>query len=293
MPRTVVSVIKGFGIILFIVVVMHIDQKKLVDALTQASITNILITLALFPVIYTLKSWRWHVLTHTIGLKNPFYRSLQVYYASLFLGAITPGRAGEAAKIFALKADGVPLKKGVTITIADRMIDVLFLGALAIISLYMLFGFSAALFVLIGCVMTGLLFLFISKQKRMLQKIDILQSVTPSTWGLLFFITFLNWVVYFGQIIILAHGFGITVPIMSFIAILVLVGIVSILPVAPAGLGTRDATMLYFLTPYAYSPDRIVAFTFSIFILSMSASLIGAYFWLRLPLTDTPAHATK
>ena len=82
----------------------------------------------------------------------------------------------------------------------------------------------------------------------------------------------------------LAVGFGISIDVPTFIAIMTLVGIISILPIAPAGLGTRDATLLFFFGSMNIPAEQSIAFSFTIFVLTIVASSIGAYFWIKYPL---------
>src|SRR5207249_1031405 len=52
-------------------------------------------------------------------------------------------------------------------------------------------------------------------------------------------LTIANWTVYYAQLTLIARAFGIMVPLLPFLGIMTLAGVVNLLAIAPAGLGTR------------------------------------------------------
>lgn len=282
MSRALGYGLKSIGIIVFLFLLSRVDFAQFMNNLRQADAALIGIAFFLFPVIYLIKSWRWHLLTHAVGVRAPLMYAVRVYSASLFLGIITPGRIGEAAKIPALRAQGVSLRHSIIVTVADRLIDLTFLGALGLIAAGVLYGRAAgALFLAaVGgvCVLS-----FFWKKLRLPTLKEINELLHGRLTGVALS-TVLNWIVFIVQMLLLAEAFSIEVPLLPLGSSIVLTAIVVMLPIAPAGLGTREAGLLAFLAPFGVDPSRIIAYAFVTFILTLLASLIGAYFWIRFPL---------
>lgn len=265
--------LRGIGVLLFVWIVTHIDRSQLLESFREASWPLLALGWCLFPVIYLLKSWRWHTLIARNGIVQPFSVSFRTYCSALFLGALTPGNAGEAIKIAYLHAAGATLQRATSLTILDRLYDALWIGIVALPSVYFLLldRFAVLVWVVVGLGLILLVSGFVFQRHSLLHW-------QPHA------ITLLNWVVYYLQLLIFAHAFHIAVPLFALFSIITLAGITTLLAIAPAGLGTRDAVFLYFLRPYGVPSALIVAFTSSVFVLTMLGALIGAYCLLRTPL---------
>lgn len=279
MPRSIRYVLKGIGVLLFIWILLHINLDQAIGSAMRASPLMLGIAFTLFPVIYLIKSWRWHVLTKQAGISALFKESAHVYIASLFLGIVTPGRIGEAFKIPWLKKRGLPLSSCVTVTIIDRLLDAATLAIISIVAVGILFGWEySAISFLFFCVVGMLLWISQKLVKRFL-RIGLLTHYKHALY-IPVLLTLLNWTIYFFQMYVLARAFSLQIPLLPFLASITIVGVVSMLPIAPAGLGTRDATLILLFSSYGIASTNTVAFSFSIFLLTICASMIGAYFWI-------------
>lgn len=286
MKASAAYILKAIGVGLFVLIILGIDTEKAVTELSTVPIAYLIGGFSLFPVIYLIKSIRWHLISSAAGAKTTFEHSLALYMSGLFLGIVTPGKVGEAAKIPALIARGLRAKDAIAVTVLDRVLDIALLGVIAIWSVGILFSWRMS-FTLVLIVILTLFVIFLLK--NLLRKIHdlLLPSIPLNIWLKSLLLTLVNWIVFFAQFWILAKGFGIEVPILTFIAIMTITGIVSILPIAPAGLGTRDTALLVLLGKYGVSAETIIAFSFTIFILTICASTIGAYFWLKYPISSS------
>jgi len=279
MRRTIPYALKGIGIVLFGWILIRIDLQQAIESIAQASTISIVVAFAFFPVIYLLKSWRWHILAHAAGANTNFWQSVHLYMSGLFLGTATPGKLGEAMKIPALTARGLSLKDAMSITVLDRLLDVGVIGMVAIWAAGVLVSTTLA-GILLACVLCTIAVAFMLR--RQVRK--LLPAIGLRSWCPALALTALNWCVYFLQLWILAQGFGFSIALPVFVAIMTITGIISLLPIAPAGLGTRDAALLFFFGNLGIALEQIIAFSFTIFVLTIIASSIGAYFWLRYPL---------
>lgn len=251
--------------------------------MATAQASYLLTGFLLFPVIYGLRSYRWHILTHATGASYSLFDSVRIYCSSIFLGIVTPGKIGEMAKVPSLTTHNIPLGKSIALCIGDRVLDIVVLGPLAISSIAILFREHAITVIVTLSLMAMGVLIALWKRSKLEEVFQVFGSLMFSTIVPVFILTIGNWFVFFVQMVIFAHAFGITLALAPLVAVLTLVSIISVLPIAPAGLGTRDAAMLYFLLPYGFSTVQIVAFSSTVFVLTVSASLIGCYFWLQFP----------
>ncbi|MCF7844221.1 MAG: flippase-like domain-containing protein [Kiritimatiellales bacterium] len=276
MQRIPMYAIKGIGIVLFIWILLKIDIQQASTNLMQVSVLALVAAIILFPVIYLIKSYRWHVLTSAAGADTNFKESMRIYMSGLFLGIATPGKLGEAIKIPALVNQGLKIKDATSITVIDRALDVLILGIIGIWASAKLISANFAF----GIGLTGSLIMILILLTRKI----LLPNINIKSWLSALILTVVNWCVYFLQLWILSVGFDLQIVLPIFISIMTLVGIISILPIAPAGLGTRDAAIIYFFGTLGIAAEKAITFSFTIFILTLFASSIGAYFWIRYPL---------
>lgn len=282
MKKPIQYAIKGIGIVLFIWIITSIDVSQAKQILMDVSPVAIIKTLALFPVIYIIKSMRWHVLASSAGAKTTPRESIRIYMSGLFLGIATPGRVGEAFKIPALVAQGLKLKDSAFVLVTDRLLDMFILSLLGIWAVGTIVDYETAIFMIMAFAI--FVAITVSLRKQILKHAP---EIDPRSWTNAVLLTVINWAVYFLQLWILAQGFGLTIKPEIFVAIMTLVGIISALPIAPAGLGTRDAALILFFTSLGISAEKTIAFSFTIFALTIIASSIGAYYWIKYP-TSSP-----
>lgn len=290
LSRPVRWALRGIGILLFAAIVSRIDLASALAALRSADPVLLAAALLLFLPIYALKSWRWHVLLTTHGLRVSFPDSFRTYCAALFLGTMTPGNVGEAVKIAFLRARGASLTTATLLTATDRLYDVLWVGIFAAPSAFFLLrgSFTALLLTLAAA---GALFVGVALWLRRQAKRENAATLRAR----MFFwkphaLTLANWATYYLQLLTVGAAFHLTVPLPAFLGIMTVAGVLNLLAIAPAGLGTRDAAVLYFFRPYGVPAALSVAFTSTVFLLTITASLLGAYFWFRSPLDPLDRH---
>lgn len=274
---------KAIGVVIFVIILLKIDTKKALTNIQSASQLLLLLGFACFPIIYAIKTWRWHIMANAAGAKLTPFDSTIMYMSALFLGIVTPGKVGEAIKIPTLIARGLTTKDSIIVTVLDRIFDMALLGLMAIWAIGLLFSIELAL----GITITGLLLLgSVLLLKKILARVQkfILPHISQDNWIKAGALTVGNWVIFFVQFWLFANAFGIHIPATTFVAIVTIGGVISILPIAPAGLGTRDAALIYLMGVQGIASETVIAFSFTIFVLTLVASTIGAYFWIRYPM---------
>ena len=99
-----------------------LDRSTLERALSLP-LTLVATLLGLSLINYLVRAWRWLVLSSFLGFEVPPLRNVLYYLAGYALTS-TPGKAGEAVRLWFLKAGhGVPYVRSMAIMLADRALD--------------------------------------------------------------------------------------------------------------------------------------------------------------------------
>jgi uncharacterized membrane protein YbhN (UPF0104 family) len=259
-----------------------IDREGLMAQLAATNISLLAISFPLIYVIYFLKAKRFAEFTNTTEVSIALNKHWRICNIGLFLASITPGKLGEFGRAAYLKAAGIPMPTAIAIAIIDRLFDVACILIIAIASVGILFGSKSAFVVLMlvcAAAVMGLKLIDISKRFPWLHFFHELiakKKVIPAS-----FWTVLAWVVHFTWTILIARAVGIDLDIHILVSVMTMVGIIGLLPIAPAGLGTRDATLIFLLAPFGIEAERAVALAFLMFVSIILSGLLGGYYFLR------------
>lgn len=266
------NVLKLFGILLFVLIVSRIDRSVLFVHLQK---TNLPILIAAFPVLllmYVCKTARWRAIVRALGVRSTLRDSWEIYNIGIFLGVMTPGKIGELGRAAYLKTAGMSNARAIGAAIFDRGMDIVMIGLLAIGALGILFGprwtglgMVAVLFVLV----------LIRRYSSLLPRVSRTCVYPVILW------TICSWSLYFTWALLVARATGIDIPATVIIAAFTLTGIIVLIPIAPSGLGTRDAALITLLAPYHIATEQAVALAFLMFISIVLSSTIGGYYYLK------------
>jgi uncharacterized protein (TIRG00374 family) len=233
----------------------------------------------------------------------------QAYFASMFLGFLTPGRLGEFVKAwYVSQACKVSSGLAFSSVLADRLFDlyiVLMVGCAAVAGVYA----QVQLWIVLGSLVILLaFFLLVVLDERWFFGLRRLVSVSkwveqtffkPGGWlediqrygitwrGLLVaaLLTTLAYALYFGQCYLLSQALGLSLTVTQATYAVALGGLVTLLPVSISGLGTREAVIIAYLGRWEISSEAALSFSLLVFASSyLVGGLLGALAWWRRPL---------
>lgn len=264
-----------------------------------------------FPFVL-LKGWRWQLILDDLGEHVP-WRRLTFYYAlGIFLGAATPGQAGDFLKAWYLKEDGHDLGAALLSTVVDRLFDMGIMGILALSGLYALWRvfpragtvlLLTAMLLGIGLVLSLLLsrswrnwwidrvlrFLVPASVRRYLQERDARAYVdrfflSPRNALLGGAISLLSFSTTFFRLWLLIPALGKSLPFAIFVPTIALVALGSLLSVA--GLGTRELILLTILSApeLGWSRGEILSYFALILCVGLENLVLGLPLYLLRPL---------
>ena len=98
-------------------------------------------------------------------------------------------------------------------------------------------------------------------------------------------LTLVSWSLIFTFAWYIADVLRIDVPLSYIFLIMPIVTLVELVPVSVSGLGTREATVIYFFSVVGLGSVEAVGFSIAYLIVgTYLTSLVGFFFWLRNPI---------
>ena len=255
---------------------------------------------------------RWHSILRTLRLAMPLWTVVQIFYVMAFLNSFVPaGLGGDALRVWLLRKDVRHIMTAVDSVLIDRIVVVfaLLIAAAAVQPLLWLqvgnsllavaiagsaLAIVAAIFVVIF-ILPRLKWPVLGRLMPMLRTVShdlrlvfldvtaLLSAVVPAFAGNLLLVA---------AAFVVAHGAGIDVGFLTWLAVMPVVLLVSAIPISIGGWGTREIAMVYMLGLFAVPPDFAAAVSIQLGLCMTIASLVGAPVWTMLDRGRRPAPST-
>lgn len=294
------------------------DIAKIVGHLRGLHWAPLLLSLALYPVMVAIKTWRWTGVMRSLGIDPPpLGLCAKLYMIGLFLGGATPGQAGDFLKAWYLRDRGRPLAPGLLSILLDRLFDLL---AMAVLSLLGLSAFAhrfpgplrtavqGAAIGLAAATVAGMLVLMArGPRDRLMRGVMRLAprrvraamerwrgqldgpGVTPLHLGSLLVATAGAAAVTIARLWLLFAVLDLDIPLVAMIAAIALISVLQVLPISFAGLGVREAVLIAALGGFGYGADHALALSALFLVINLQHILIGFLVSLRHPVGGAPA----
>jgi uncharacterized membrane protein YbhN (UPF0104 family) len=237
--------------------------------------------LALSLCNYAVRAWRWVVLADYLGMRVPVRDNI-VYYLAGYCLTSTPGKAGEAVRLWFLKSGhGVPYARSLPLMLADRVIDMWAVLLLSLVSCAAFMAYAwqgAALTLLVVAIsvpilrprwfepLLGGLRRLMPHHARLLVRVrrtmrSMQELAHWRTYGLTLLPTVAGWFAECAALYLLLGHLGAEVSLLNAVFVFsfsVIVGAVSMLP---GGLGSTEATIVILLKMLGVDLDVALAAT--------------------------------
>ena len=303
--------IRLIGLFILLIILFRIDFSQLVDTLYHVNIFHLFIAIILnIPQLF-FKSCRWNFLLKQQRITYSPVQSFLVYMSSLYVGFITPGRLGEFVKTLYLKSDkGIPLSKGFSSVLVDRLFDLYLLIILGFIGIWR-FGIlgklsEASLIFTIIVILAPLIMLnkkLVGRITKILYNIAVIkkvkgkieesfedfysglnQLINPRLLisGLL---TCLGYLMFFIQCYLIVIAIDLSINFLTITLFMAISNLISFIPISISGLGTRDATLIYLFSLIGLKPELAVSYAFLVFTtFFVCGGLMGAISFYMKPI---------
>jgi uncharacterized protein (TIRG00374 family) len=300
------------GPALLLVFLANSNLQDLFTVLREAELGPILLSLALMPPFVIIKSWRWRRILQEMSLELPLGTACGLYCVGLFLGATTPGQAGDLVKAWYLRDRGHPIAPALLSVVLDRLFDLLIMAALATLGIFALGQLlpspelQTALVIAMAIGLVTLTVLLVGRGPReWLMTVALPRfapagvrealerwstqlaslSLRPAMLVAVSIASLISAFFTFWRLWLLFLALGITdVPLYVVVGVSALIAVLQVLPISIAGVGVRDAALLAVLAPYGYSVEQAIALSGLFLLINLQHILVGfiVSFWYPL-----------
>lgn len=293
---------KGYlfiGLFIFVWIVKDIDFNHLKNSLSEINVLYFFLAIVLNLPNFFLKAYRWKIIMDAQKIFYSIKDSFLMYGASSLLGLATPGKIGDFSKITYLKKDNYSLGRAFLGNFLDKFFDLVFISVFGIIALFFMrllphpiFNYFT-MFKWLGLIilaLIGIMIFFFLKNKTAFYNFifEILTDIKKFKLKSVFYIFFLTagqWFTYFLIIYLIATSINLHHYVGFFYlsfssAMAILIGL---LPISIMGLGTRDAILIFLLSPLGIAKETIILFSLLILLNYLSPLFIYLYCWLKKP----------
>jgi len=285
------NLLRLLGFVLFIYIIITIDFSQAYNVLKSANISFVLFAIFFQLVLLLLKAHRWFLLKKSFSNQSSWILVSAQFLESYAIGVFTPGRLGEFIKAGheSQKADKfssfirIVFERGYDLSFFFMFSGAFFLYFFRsdfIGWVILLLGFSLLIvsYLLMSFKYFGKL---ISKlQSKYLSKLTDFNQYSPYQSFVIFIISVLSNISTFISSYFLALSVDINQSFVNISGVVSIAGIINLLPITIMGMGTREASFLYFFKNFPES--NVIAFSFLMFLIVQLGGALIAFVFSRL-----------
>lgn len=280
------------GLLLFLVVLWSVDRPTVGRLLASANWNWLGLALVFILPEVLIKGFRLIILSRTFNGRLTLGQSVWTYLAGQPLGAVTPAKLGDIARVMGImKWGGLKPHSAFATHVADKVYDLLALVLLAATGLITLIAQSEfkgpAVAALMGIGMGVLLMaLFLNPQwmrsilkplllflapKNLAEKLsahgtefykNLLHLFQPSSRLILpFSLSLAAWTVVLVRTYFCSMAVGLPLSFITIALLLPIVIVIEFLPITILGFGTREAALFFFFTTPQVTHAGLVSFS--------------------------------
>jgi glycosyltransferase 2 family protein len=298
------------GVAILGILIYKIGLGAAIRAFSELDPKVLLMLPPLIAMSVTVQTLKWHMILRHQDVAVPFGLLFKLNLAGIFYGAITPGRAGVLVKA-RLLADysSNPLSQLGASVVIDKLLELMVLagfasvGSVIVARMYGPKVFVAALVMLAllaalslvlfrkgaGESILKLMFSGGASAGRVASFKRVLDNFYAGVPGRAAFIvvplalTVCVWLMLWTQTFIVSRALAIDVPYGTFIVIVAVAALISLIPITVNGIGTRDASLVAMLAVFGVAPEQALAMSLvGMLINGYGPAVVGAYHARRL-----------
>lgn len=291
-------------VLIFYFLLKFVGVNAIVDELLQANPVYIFYSFLLSLIFAVLSGLKLKMLVEMMGYRIGWIRCQKITFATYPLNVMIPSKGGDLVKSWSLR-DIMPVSQGVGIVILDRLIDLIllclmsFAGSTLINDIKLLIlSLSAFLIGLSAMLILHKTNKFNSNNRffRHIKDVGYATRCLAYNWKYfvsIFAIGILIWLGSVFQIYLLYLAVGQHVPFTFCIAVVPIAILIGILPITVAGMGTRDAALIYLFSTYSSSSASITVGLFFSLLRYWVLALLGMPFMGNLTRTSVNYQAAQ
>ncbi len=276
------------GPAVFVYILSQINFGLLKEELLTLNI-YFLVLAAFFSIIQIItRSLKWRAILSGLGIELSRTSSISLYWLGTFIGVVTPGRLGELAKVYFLKNRRQSAFRSFLSVLLDRIIDIFILLIFGVLIFYFFLREigNYIIFIGLGLILFLALIFFLINKRSFLHKFFSSREGSKFTFNKfsilpVFIYLIISWLFYFASRYMISLSLGLELSFLEVSIISVLVVLVTMLPISVAGIGTRDAAVIYLFSLFALNKEIALSFSLLILVVDLLTISLGLIPYLK------------
>ncbi len=269
----------------------HTDFTALGQTIRRIKITWFIAAFLCYVIFQMVSTLRWQLICRSLGFKRGYLYFLKLYFINQYFNAFLPGLlGGDIIRVGYLLKDGASKTAATLSVFYDRAFG--FLGALFLVLItlpyegdflplgprHTLYVFcSVGIFLALGLVLIKRFWRSASGRSFWALAAEVF---APQVFGVLFILGLLVQILYSVHIYFLGHGLGLSLPVVRYLIIVPVMGVLAAMPVSLGGLGVREGTLVYFLKLLGYGAEYGLALGLLVYAVALLGGAIGGLVYL-------------
>jgi uncharacterized protein (TIRG00374 family) len=304
------------GLAIFVVIVRRTGISEIIDTFRSIDAPKLLIFPPLILFILYLRGLRWQFLMKMVGIDYALMKSTSVWAIGFAAAAVTPAKVGDAIRVLYLSRDtGRNFGECLLTVFMDRLLDMILVVGFGVLTVLLFSYFYIALpsiwiilLTVLGISVLLYAVLHRGTMRRLLEPFfrvfiperhkkaltisfntfyDSL-SVYFRNWkktSFAFILALLQWTSVLFLTYAVAWVLEIDVSLFFMFLMMPVMTLAELVPISVSGVGTRDATVVYFFSVIGLSSAKAVAFSLTYLVTgTYLLALLGFLAWLKNPL---------
>ncbi len=267
-----------------------VSWSQLAEVIGQMHLGLTITAFALLHIGQSFSSWRWKLLAGPLGFGQPYSRFRSLFYIGTFFNLFLPTSiGGDAVRAWKLAEAPVQRLAALGSVIADRVAGVAAMLVMAcLVTLLAHPELPDWVLLLPWGAMGGLLCIFLvlpwlaqklTKFRLLLLGLGWSRGGWKTWWqalGLSFIVQGFSTL----QVILLGIALGLPVPWQSYLLVVPLVTLLTMLPLSLNGVGVREGGLFLLLAPYGVTLEQAIALGLGWLALGLGVGLVGGIIYL-------------
>lgn len=288
---------------LLTVVALTVDLSQVWGAISKASWLYLLLALGLYQVGIVVRSYRWQALLRAQDVHVPFSKLLELYYVGTFFNNFLPtGFGGDVVKMYELSRYGANSEVAVSTVLADRIIGLIILFAMALLALpfsvrlvptsfiiallAIIFGFTLVLVLFLNKHLYDYLTRHFGIVRRLFARPKLSAFYASfahynghSLWKSLLASVLFN-VILIVVYILLGRSVAVNISMAYYLIYIPIISSLTILPISISGLGVREGSYVLLFGQAGVAKPQALAMSLLFYVLNVVTGVVGGILYL-------------
>ncbi len=284
----------GVSLLIFLFLFRKANLSQSVQYLGDLRYSFLLLSIVLIVLGQFVRSHRLGIMVFGESARHELWQMMRVQMVSFLPGVVSPAKIGELTKVYMLQSESdVPIARGLACFVAERVLDVLLLGPVGLVGLYVFFKAGLRirlqpraehLIILVAlAIALGLVAGLLWARRRGISPVDLWRTVSPTRLVEAAALTVIFWSIVCLEVWCFCKAALFNGPAWH-VALAVPPALLSaMIPITFSGFGLREAAMIILLQrpPVGtnYEQALLVSLMYDVIGLGVPA-LMGGFFWL-------------